>query len=287
MKLSLGMETPKADPMHIAVVMACHNRRSHTIACLQSLRAQSALTPPSACKLTLWVLDDASTDGTAEAIMEAWPEANIITGDGQHYWCGGMRAAWSRAATSDPDYYLLVNDDTTIVPDALVELLALAPSPQALTIAVAAIADPRSGKVVFGGHKGHNLAPVQPAGKPEECDTMNANCTLIPRAVHHMLGGLHTAYTHSMGDFDYGFQATRRGIKVLQSSRILGFSMQNSEEGTWRDRTLPRFRRIALLWNSPTRGLPFREWCAYCIRNHGIHAVYKFISPTMRVILGR
>ena len=276
--------------MVIAVLMACYNRRNHTIRCLNSLKSQSIIcdgTGHKRCRFNLWLLDDASSDGTSEAVRAIWPDVNVIDGDGNSYWCGGMRRAWRDASASDPDFYLLLNDDTTLVHDAIEQLLALAPEPNSQVIAVAAIADPRDGRVVFGGHKGHNLAPVQPEGTAENCDTMNANCALVPRAVYEALGILSDAYTHSMGDFDYGFMARRSGVQIIQSASILGFSEPNPQEGSWRDCSLSRIERLKLLWFSPTKGLPFFEWFRYCYRNYGWRLLYKGLSPTGRVIIGK
>lgn len=270
----------------IAVLLACHNRREKTVECLESLRLQqsSEVSGPH-CQLEIFLLDDGSSDGTAEAALAVWPDANIIPGDGSLFWCGGMRVAWTEAAKTDPDYYLLVNDDTVLDPRALVQLIAVAPSPDDRVIAVAPIADPDTGEVLFGGHRGHDLRPIIPAGTPAACDTMNANCTLVPRAVFREIGMLHSAFTHSMGDFDYGFTAKRSGIKILQCGRILGRCRPNAETGSWRDRALPKTSRLRLLWCSPKHGLPFLEWCAYCRRNHGWKWPFRCLSPTLRVLL--
>jgi GT2 family glycosyltransferase len=198
-----------------------------------------------------------------------------------------MRKAWRAAATTDPDYYLLLNDDTTIAVDALEELLSLAPTPDHKVIAVAAIADPRTGEVVCGGHKGHCVTPVQPEGIPVQCDTMNANCALVPRSVFRMVGGLHERYTHAIGDYDYGFTATRRGVNIIQSGRALGFTEPNSPKNSWRDPELSKAQRLKLLWFSPTKGLPFHEWCVYCFRNYGWKSVAKCFSPSLRILLGK
>jgi len=273
-------------PHRIAVVMACHNRRETTVKCLESLSRQqgSGPTAPAMFQMEVFLLDDASTDGTAAAAREAWPGIRMIQGNGRHFWCGGMRLAWERAAAFDPDYYLLLNDDTALEVNALQSLLELAPEPREKIIATAPIADPRNGQVVFGGHLGHDLVPVQPVGIPMVCDTMNANCTLIPRAVYRALGGLHGAYTHSMGDFDYGFKATRNGIRILSAGKILGYSEPNPTTGTWRDTALPRLKRLRLLLFSPTKGLPFFEWCTYCRRNYGWSWPLRCFSPIVRVI---
>ena len=53
--------------LRIAAVMAVHNRRDLTLACLDSLRAQQL----AGGTLDVFVLDDASTDGTAAAVSRA------------------------------------------------------------------------------------------------------------------------------------------------------------------------------------------------------------------------
>jgi GT2 family glycosyltransferase len=269
----------------IAVLLACHNRREKTVECLESLRLQQSSEVNSApCQLEIFLLDDGSSDGTAEAALAVWPDANIIPGDGSLFWCGGMRVAWTEAAKTDPDYYLLVNDDTVLDPRALVQLIAVAPSPDDRVIAVAPILDPATGAVVFGGHVGHTGVPLQPNGQVQPCDTMNANCALIPRAVVRRIGMFHEAYTHAMGDFDYGFEASRAGMPVLLAPRTLGTSTPNPNTGTWRDRSLPKMSRLRLLWFSPKNGLPFLEWCTYCWRNHGWQWPLRCVSPTLRVL---
>lgn len=275
------------EPYKIAVVMACHNRKRSTVQCLERLQAQRQPVTPPGFALNIYLLDDGCTDGTPQEVSRLWPNAHIITGDGTLFWCGGMRQAWFAASATDPDYFLLLNDDTEITEDALRELLALAPTPHSMVIAVATIADPQTGKVVCGGHKGHRLTPIQPKGIPVQCDTMNANCALVPRAVFRLLGGLHKRYTHGMGDYDYGFSATRRGVKVVQSGQVLGFSEPNSKTGSWRDTKLPRAERLYLLWFSPTKGLPIVDWCTYCSRNYGWQWPLKCISPTLRVLFGK
>ena len=64
--------------LRIAAVLAVHNRRDLTLACLRSLRAQQV----PGVALDVFVLDDASSDGTSEAIAEQFPEVTVLHGDG-------------------------------------------------------------------------------------------------------------------------------------------------------------------------------------------------------------
>src|SRR6266498_2334611 len=103
---------PDSGGPRVAAVMAAYNRRELTLACLRSLRAQRA----PGVTLDAFVLDDASTDGTGQAIAEEFPEAALLRGTGRLYWNGGMRTAFGAAIAGDYDYYLWMNDDTAPSP---------------------------------------------------------------------------------------------------------------------------------------------------------------------------
>ena len=61
--------------IRVAAVMAVHNRRELTLSCLDSLLAQRA----PGVSLDIFVLDDDSTDGTAEAIARHHPERPVAS----------------------------------------------------------------------------------------------------------------------------------------------------------------------------------------------------------------
>lgn len=278
------MPVPASQANHspiIAAVLTCHNRREKTLECLRHLMAQEL---PGQERITITLMDDGSIDGTADAVKAAYPSATVLHGDGSLFWCGGMRAAWGEAATSDPDYYFLLNDDTMLNSLALASLLEITSAPEARRIAVAAIRDPDSGQRSYGGYLGDGT-PVEVTGKPEPCEIFNANAALVTRAVYRELGIFHDAYTHAMGDVDYGYQATRRGIAVIQSPTILGTCPRNPLSGTWKNRELSRRERFRRLQS--TKGLPWREWVVYNRRNRGWLWPWRSITPWLRIMLGR
>ena len=104
----------------VAAVMAAYNRRELTLACLRSLEAQQV----PGVEQDVFVLDDASSDGTSQAIAEQFPQVNVLRGDGHLYWNGGMRRAFGAAIERDYDHYLWMNDDTRLDDGALAVLLA-------------------------------------------------------------------------------------------------------------------------------------------------------------------
>ena len=270
-----------SERMKISAILTCFNRREKTLASLKLWFGQRV--PPDVL-LHAVVVDDGSSDGTGEAIRREFPQVELIQGTGSLYWCGGMRVAWQAAAVGNPDYYVLVNDDTLLEPFALEELLKAAPAPEVRRIVVGAIRDPECGEASYGGWS-RLSGLIPPTGRFQDCETFTANCALIPRAVYQEMGGLHGAYTHGMGDFDYGYQAAKKGIGILQTPGFVGDCARNSWKNTWRDQSLPMAERLKRL-QSP-KGLPWKEWVIYNRRNQGWKWPLFAVSPVLRILTRR
>jgi GT2 family glycosyltransferase len=106
---------------NIAVLLTCFNRKDKTIACLKSLLLTIENYNHNATdklNLSIFLTDDACTDGTAKAAKEICQEEDIhiIKGNGNLYWAGGMRMAWNEALKHKQtwNFFLLLNDDTTL-----------------------------------------------------------------------------------------------------------------------------------------------------------------------------
>ena len=275
-----GMD-PKAE-LVIAVLITCFNRKAKTLECLARLAAQEL---PPRHHIKVFLVDDGCTDGTGDAVRQQYPQVNVIQGTGSLYWAGGMRLAWNTAASTNPDYYLLLNDDTVILPHAISTLLHIAGPPDRRTIAVAAIADPANGKTIYGAYR-NGITGNLPEGDPKHhCHTFNGNCVLITSAVFREIGILSGAYTHGMADHDYGYAASKAGVNIIESAESLGSCPPNPPQGTWKDTSLPRARRWSLI-HRPT-GLPWRDWLFYCRRHLGLKWPYYFLSPYIRILFNR
>ena len=218
----------------ISVLMASHNRRDTTLASIQALE-QNRL-PPSV-ELSVILLDDASDDGTAEAVKKHFPFVTVVSGSGSLYWGGGMRAAFDAAAKNDPDFFLWLNDDTLLAPNALVHLLetqkSLSRTLGVAPIVVGTVVDPDSGEPTYGGvlvgGGWHPLGerPVFSPDTPQRVDTFCGNCVLIPRRVVNQIGHIDEIFTHQMGDYDFGLRAGRAGFPAFVATGTVGSCARN------------------------------------------------------------
>ncbi len=271
----------------IAVLMTCYNRRNTTLACLGSLFRQES--PEKVC-LTVYLVDDGSTDGTGEAVTKQYPEVRVIRGRGNLYWCGGMRMAWAEAMKQDYDYYLWLNDDTALLSDALLTLLDAAYardkcSDDSSGIIVGSTFHPETGAHTYGGYlqpKRNSLdfRAVIPAGSIQPCDTFNGNCVLVPRDIAQKLGNISPEFSHAIGDTDYGLRAKQKNIPMWVAPEYVGECGSNRSP-SWQDNALPLRERIRRL-KSP-KGLPPKEWMIFCKRHTGWRWPMKTVKLYMRV----
>lgn len=206
----------KSENKTIAVLMTVHNRRDTTLKCLEKLYENNL----TGLQLSVFLVDDGSTDGTRESVKKAFPDVNIIGGDGSLFWNRGMWTAWNEAAKKDYDYYLWLNDDTLIYKDAIQTMMqsSLLAGEDAIIVGSTCSASNNT-VVTYGGAKGTLLFPN---GSLQEVSHINGNFVLVPRFVYSKIGNLDYYYTHSFGDWDYGVRALKAGLKVLITPSFIG-----------------------------------------------------------------
>jgi GT2 family glycosyltransferase len=274
--------------IRIATVMAVHNRRALTLACLDSLRNQHV---PGG-SLDVFVLDDASTDGTAEVIIQRHPDVRLLHGDGHLYWNGGMRLALDEAMAGDYDYYLWMNDDTILVDDRVVDLLLrteqqLREHGHEHVIVAGTTRHPETGELTYGGQvrlsrrRRLKWTQVQPGSEPRRCETMNGNTVLVPRAVVQRVGNIDPAYIQQMGDLDYGLRASAAGCEVWIAPGTVGECASHPPRRT---DLQPLRHELSRLWS--VKQLAPRPWLVFAHRWAGRLWFFYWLSPYLRRGLG-
>jgi len=274
---------------NIAVLMTSFNRRELTLRSLSSLYRQMN---PSDIQISVFLVDDGCTDGTAEAVTSHFPEVNLLPGDGTLFWNGGMRKAFAAAMQGAFDAYIFLNDDTILYEDALMRAIACAHSCMAAgapAIVVGSTLSPITGGHSYGGilrrFRGLELTfeKVLPhSWSSTPCDTMNGNFAIVPKEIAAVVGNVERRFRHQFGDLDYGLRAKRAGFDVVVAPGYVGECHPNSSAGSWRDPSVAFARRWASL-NSP-KGVPFSEWFLFTWRHYGWRWPYYSISPYLKTI---
>jgi GT2 family glycosyltransferase len=140
-----------------------------------------------------------------------------------------------------------------------------------------------SGHLTYGGvvrpdrRRPLHYERVEPGDQPREAETMNGNCVLIPREVVARIGNLAAAYTHGMGDYDYGHRATRAGAEVWVAPGTIGTCSRNPAR-----RPAESFEEHRQRATSPTGGLPPVEWLTFARRWAGPLWPLYAASPYLR-----
>ncbi|HKB58607.1 MAG TPA: glycosyltransferase [Gallionellaceae bacterium] len=100
----------------IYILLPVHNRREVTRDFVACLKAQTA------GDFHLVLMDDGSTDGTADMVRENIPDATVLRGNGDWWWAGSLQRGldWLKENVTDRDALILfINDDVRFHPDYL------------------------------------------------------------------------------------------------------------------------------------------------------------------------
>ena len=270
----------------IAVLLTVHNRKSKTLSALRALYDQAGL--PANVVISVYLVDDGSSDGTSVAILQNFPQVTLFQGTGNLYWNGGMRLAYEKAAQDGfHDFYLWLNDDTTLYLESLRKLLDISASFGDKAIVAASMQDPETGLLTYGGvrrlkrWRPLKFSMVAPEDTPVPIDTMNGNCVLIPQSIAKRVGNLDPAFMHAIGDFDYGLRARKLGVEIYLAPGYYGNCKTN----------LPDDKRAGLVvrmkkFISPL-GLPPHDWVIFAQRHGGPFWTIYFLWPYIRRLIGK
>ncbi len=114
-----------ANRTELAIIVVSYNTREMTLACLRSIFDQTET------RARVIVVDNASSDGSAEAVSHAFPQAELIALNEN---IGFARANNLAAEGAREDLLLLINPDTVVLDGAIDKLVAFARTREAAGI---------------------------------------------------------------------------------------------------------------------------------------------------------
>ncbi|MFL6194028.1 MAG: glycosyltransferase family 2 protein [Thermoanaerobaculia bacterium] len=210
----------------LSIVIPTHDTRDLTLRCLASLYASPAPHPE------IILVDDASGDGTAEAVRAAYPEVAVLRNETPLRFTGSANLGLARASG---EILLLLNSDTEVEPGGLERLVAAFREEPELGIAGALLhypdgspqwsggAEPSAawffalasglpallGKLPFYRH----AKPLDP-DRPLAVDWVTGAAMAFRRTVWTAAGPLDEGFRFYAQDLDFCLRARRMGWKV-------------------------------------------------------------------------
>jgi len=193
------------------------------------------------------VIDDGSTDGTAEWLRDNYDDLTILAGDGNLWWSGavnmGARFALEELNT---DFILLWNNDIETGKGYFETLTSLLEKADDDTIYGSKIMvkenpgtvwsmggrfDPFSGKYFMIGYYNKDSDKYN---HPAEADWLTGMGTVIPRKAIEKAGYWDADnFPQYHGDSDFTYRAKKRGFKIIVHPRLIIYnSVRNSGLGS-------------------------------------------------------
>ena len=217
----------------IEVATPVHNRKELTLGCLQSLM-EADLT---GIDLHVIVVDDGSTDGTAEAVNEKFPGVEIVYGDGNLWYTAGMNLGLLAALKREPDYVLAINNDCEFDHSFLQHMLESAESNAKSVIGSVLINwDDRERvfqvapkwNVWWGGmrHWAKQTVHTLPSSV-WEVELIVGNCVLFPASAIREVGLMDEKKLPQYGDAEYTPRMRKAGWRLLIDPRARVYCKPN------------------------------------------------------------
>jgi GT2 family glycosyltransferase len=211
----------------VAVVIPTWNGREDILRCLSSL---PRLRYPN---WTAIVVDNASTDGTRDAISEHFPTQRVLVMERNLGFCGGNNRGIATALEEGADYILLLNSDTEVHPGLLDELVQVAASDERIAGVGAKNLRMEDPSVIWGAYGrvtyGSELVEVAGKGEPDgpaystvrDVEWLIGNGMLMSRKALLEIGALDEQFFAYHEDVDWCLRARKHGMRIVYNGRAV------------------------------------------------------------------
>ena len=211
------------------VVIPVHNRVRKTLNVLECLQKQTFQ------NFTVYLVDDGSTDGTADCVKERFGtqlDLHVLLGDGNLWWSGathlGIEAALHEA--SDEDAIVMMNDDIEFsedflaraskallkYPDCIIGPLVLDDTDRETIRLSGTIMKFWPLSITYRPFEGCKLSNASVLPLVYDVDFLGAKATFVPVKIVRRVGNVNSQLLpHYHSDGEYSYRAKRAGFRVL------------------------------------------------------------------------
>lgn len=218
----------------VYILCGVHNNLAQTKALLGCVKAQNYE------QIKTVIVDDGSTDGTANYLIKTHPEIVIIPGDGNLWWTGAMFQGVKKIieTAADNDFILTVNNDCTFDSDYVQNLVETClQNNRAITGSL--VMDKEDKKVIWDAGVSINWQKGKIYGRPyklidelpknrsydNNIDTLSTKGTLYPVSTAEAIGNFDRKnLPHYLSDYEYACRAKKAGFQLVVSWRAIVYN---------------------------------------------------------------
>jgi GT2 family glycosyltransferase len=207
------------DPLIIGVILNT-NRRADTLACLASLENNSY------ANQRVIVLDNQSSDGSAEAIRSQYPRTQIIALPENRGYAGNNNVGIRAALESGADWVFVLNEDTVLDQACLEQLVRVGESDEQIGMVGPMVYhhdEPDTIQSAGGSlgpgwesrHLGKNEPDTGQFTAPHQVDWLTGCAILVRRALIERVGGLDERLFIYYEETEWCLRARRAGWSLV------------------------------------------------------------------------
>lgn len=240
----------------VAVIIVNWNRRDDTLECLDSL---TKLTYPNWRAI---LVDNGSTDGSARAVRDRYPDVKVIESPVNLRFAGGNNLGLKDVLEEGGDYCLLLNNDATVESDFLNHLVEAASFDQSVGLVGPKILYHHRPDVIWfaGGvlkpawgyvrHFGLRQVDDGRFDEQRQVSFLTGCCLLIRRDVIDRVGLLDEGFYLYSEDADYCLRSMKAGYKLIYEPKARIYHKVSKSSGgayhpaKWRRRYRSLFRLV-------------------------------------------
>ena len=266
----------------VYILIPVHNRQTITLTCLETLQHHGDLE-----RYKVVVIDDGSTDGTAEAIQISFPKVIILKGDSHLWWTGAINLGMEYAYQRGADYFIWLNDDTLPRNETLAKLIQHCRVAPKRIATAQCYADDLLTQPTYGGQLKYPLSIqllATPLGKQVACDCMSGNLVCLPRSVVDDLSYPPAdRLPHCRADIVYTLSAKRAGYDLQVLGDAVAIAALNPFDEGWVFSSIPMVSRWRQLGCLKSNIHPPNYW-VYCHEVFGVIGPLLFLSVYIKLV---
>jgi GT2 family glycosyltransferase len=201
----------------IYIILPVHNRKNTTEKFIKSLSSQTFK------DFRLILVDDGSTDSTADMVLSYFPKTFVIKGNGNLWWAGALQKGyeWLLQNANDNDLCLIINDDTIFDEGFLKQGIEILNGSDR-TLLLSQCYSQQTGLLLDNGvHVDWKKLSFEQAKSKEEINCLSTRGLFIRISDFKAIGGFYSrALPHYLSDYEFTIRAFRKGYKLITDDTL-------------------------------------------------------------------